>query len=125
MATSRRRGAAALTLLALALGVAACGKTQSQHTASGGPTHAVAPVAAPGAVSVATRNTTRLGGGDVTADAAAVARTVYPGLTGETRPHAVLLVDRHNCRRRSPHPHSRPPRWAPRSSTAKGSPCPK
>src|SRR5271166_6574180 len=92
MATSRRRGAAALTLLALALGVAACGKTQSQHTASGGPTHAVAPVAAPGAV----RNTTRLGGGDVTADAAAVARTVYPGLTGETRPHAVLLVDRHN-----------------------------
>ena len=44
-------------------------------------------------MSVATRNTTRLGGADVAADAAAVARAVYPGLTAATRPLAVVLVD--------------------------------
>jgi hypothetical protein len=56
----------------------------------------LAPVAAQGAVSVATRNTTRLGGADVAADAAAVARAVYPGLTPATRPQAVVLVDAHD-----------------------------
>jgi hypothetical protein len=53
-------------------------------------------VAPEGAVSVATRNTTRLGGTDTTSDAAAVARLVYPGLTAATRPRAVVLVDRRN-----------------------------
>jgi hypothetical protein len=46
-------------------------------------------------VSVATRNTTRLGGADVAADAAAVARAVYPGLTAATRPLTVVRVDEH------------------------------
>ena len=49
-----------------------------------------------GAVGVATRNTTRLGGADPASDAAAVARAVYPGLTTATRPQAVVLVDEHD-----------------------------
>jgi hypothetical protein len=50
-------------------------------------------VAAQGAVSVVTRNTTRLGGPDVATDAAAIARAVYPGLTAATRPEVVVLVN--------------------------------
>ena len=52
--------------------------------------------AAQGVVSVATKNTTRLGGADPATDAAAVARAVYPGLTAATRPQAVVLVDEHD-----------------------------
>lgn len=82
-----------LTALALAAGLAGCGK--GGPASSGGAVSArkLAPVAVQGAVSVATRNTTRLGGSDVAADAAAVARAVYPGLTAATRPLAVVLVD--------------------------------
>jgi hypothetical protein len=42
---------------------------------------------------LATKNTTRLGGADPIADAAAVALAVNPGLTPATRPAAVVLVD--------------------------------
>ncbi len=42
---------------------------------------------------LATKNTTRLGGADPVADAAAVALATYPGLTPATRPQAVVLVD--------------------------------
>jgi len=41
----------------------------------------------------ATKNTTRVGGADPTADAAAVARAVYPGDAPGTRPRAVVLAD--------------------------------
>ncbi|MGH2853486.1 MAG: cell wall-binding repeat-containing protein [Solirubrobacteraceae bacterium] len=41
-----------------------------------------------------TKNTTRLGGSDPVADAAAVALAVHPGLTPATRPQAVVLVDK-------------------------------
>src|SRR5436309_10904438 len=41
----------------------------------------------------ATKNTTRVGGADAVADAAAVARAVYPAETASTRPSAVTLVD--------------------------------
>ena len=41
----------------------------------------------------ATKNTTRVGGGDPVADAAAVARAVYPGGAPDTRPPAVVLAD--------------------------------
>jgi hypothetical protein len=41
----------------------------------------------------ATKNTTRVGGADPVADAAAVARAVYPGGTAESRPRAVVLAD--------------------------------
>ena len=69
---------------------------RDRSSSGGGPTRKLAPVAAQGAVSVATRNTTRLGGADAAADAAAVARAVYPGLTPATRPQAVVLVDEHD-----------------------------
>lgn len=42
----------------------------------------------------ATKNTTRVGGADPTADAAAVARAVYSATSDTTRPPAVTLVDR-------------------------------
>lgn len=41
----------------------------------------------------ATKNTTRVGGADPIADAAAAARAVFPAVTPETRPGAVALVD--------------------------------
>lgn len=41
-----------------------------------------------------TKSTTRLGGTDPVADAAAVASAVFPGATAATRPNAVILVDR-------------------------------
>jgi hypothetical protein len=82
---------AAVGLAAVAL--AGCGKGGSEQLSSGGPGRQLAPVAAQGAVSVATRNTTRLGGAEVAADAAAVARAVYPGLTVATRPLVAVLVN--------------------------------
>ncbi len=81
----------ALAISALLL-IAGCGKGTTGAEQSGGPAHKVAPVVPQGAVSVATRNTTRLGGSVVAADAASVARTVYPGLTAATRP--LMVVDR-------------------------------
>ena len=42
---------------------------------------------------VATKNTTRVGGTDAVANAAAVAQAVYPGRSRETRPLAVALAD--------------------------------
>ncbi|HXB65053.1 MAG TPA: cell wall-binding repeat-containing protein [Solirubrobacteraceae bacterium] len=46
-----------------------------------------------GASGLATKNTTRLGGADAAADAAAVALATYPGLTPATRPQTVVVVD--------------------------------
>jgi hypothetical protein len=66
--------------------LAACGK-------SAGPGKSLAPVAEQGAVSVVTGNTSRIGGSNPASDAAAVARSVYPGLTPSSRPEAVVLVD--------------------------------
>jgi hypothetical protein len=84
---------AVLVLAAAAL--AGCGKGGAEPSTATSASRKLAPVAAQGAVSVATRNTTRLGGEDVAADAAAVARAVYPGLTAATRPLAVVLVNEH------------------------------
>jgi hypothetical protein len=84
--------AALLTCGAL---LAGCGKS-SPSTAGGGIGGVGAAPTASGAPGVATKNTVRLGGGDPAADAAAVARAVYPGLTPGSRPHAVVLVDERN-----------------------------
>ncbi|HEX2086356.1 MAG TPA: cell wall-binding repeat-containing protein, partial [Solirubrobacteraceae bacterium] len=46
----------------------------------------------------ATKNTTRVGGADSIANAAAVARAVYPGTEADTRPKAVALVDSEDWR---------------------------
>jgi hypothetical protein len=84
---------AVLALVLVLAGLSGCGKGGTEQATGGGPTRKLAPVAAQGAVSVTTRNTTRLGGTDAADDAAAVARTAYPGLTPATRPPAVVLVD--------------------------------
>ncbi len=42
----------------------------------------------------ATKNTTRVGGGDATGDVAGAATAVFPANTEDTRPNAVALVDR-------------------------------
>jgi predicted small lipoprotein YifL len=83
----------ALFLLAAALSIAGCGKTGPEATPGGGPLRKLAPVAAEGAVSVTTRNTSRVGGAEATVDAAAVARVVYEGLTDGSRPQVVVLVN--------------------------------
>jgi hypothetical protein len=46
----------------------------------------------------ATKNTTRVGGADPVANAAAVARAVFPGPSVQTRPRAVALVDSRDWR---------------------------
>jgi hypothetical protein len=96
MSADRRRPLLPLLALALVVAVSGCGKSSGERAAAGGPSHKLAPVTAQGAVSVATRNTTRLGGAEAAATAAAVARAVYPGLTAETRPRAVVVVDEAN-----------------------------
>jgi hypothetical protein len=95
MRTVSQRPLVALLMLAVA-GLSGCGKGGVEQLSGGGPTRKLAPVAAEGAVSVSTRNTTRLGGADTAADAAAVARAAYPGLTPATRPQAVVLVNEHD-----------------------------
>jgi hypothetical protein len=46
----------------------------------------------------ATKNTTRVGGSDPTADAAGVARAVFPATSVDTRPNAVALIDSNDWR---------------------------
>lgn len=82
----------ALTLIGAGLLAGGCGKS-SVGGSDGGPARALAPVARQGAVSVTTRNTTRVGGASVAVDAAAVARAVYPGLTADSRPRLAVVVD--------------------------------
>jgi hypothetical protein len=89
------RGASLHTrLLALgavgALALAGCGKSEQQGA------QALAPVSKQGAVSVVTRNTSRIGGYEAAGDAAAVARAVYPSLTSASEPQALVLVDEHD-----------------------------
>ena len=95
MPTASRRQLVVVLML-VAVGLYGCGKGSPGQSSGGGPARRLAPVAAQGAVSVATRNTTRLGGADTAADAAAVARAVYPGLTPATRPQIVVLVNDHD-----------------------------
>ncbi len=93
MAPPQPRLLCALTLVAIAAIIAGCGKTGPQPVSGGGPLRRLAPVEAQGAVSLTTRNTTRVGGADTFVDAASVARVVYPGLTAGSRPQAVVLVN--------------------------------
>lgn len=92
-------GTSALFVCAL-LGVtlAGCGKSlpSERQGHGGGVTKVSTSGGSPEALAasgVATKNTTRLGGADAVADAAAVALAVYPGLTPATRPAAAVLVD--------------------------------
>jgi hypothetical protein len=75
--------------------LAGCGKSlPSGHQGRGGGVTTVAGAGTIAASGLATKNTTRLGGADPVADAAAVALAVHPGLTPATRPGAVVLVDK-------------------------------
>lgn len=97
---SRRRPAAphALALLSVvaALAATACGAGKPRGLeapklgARGTAPQASQQLGFPG---FATKNTTRVGGADAVADAAAVARAVYPGGAPNTQPPAVALVD--------------------------------
>jgi hypothetical protein len=87
------RQARALPIALLAgLALTGCGKASFQATAGESPP----PTETAGANAVSTKNTTRLAGANAVADAAAVARAVYPGITAEGRPEAVVLVDQGN-----------------------------
>jgi hypothetical protein len=92
-----RRLSRLLLAVALLIGCAAtgCGKGGAQRASSGAPALSVPSQGPtpPGAVGIATKNTTRLGGADAPSNAAAVARAVFPGLTPATRPQAVVLVN--------------------------------
>lgn len=89
-----------LSLLALAL-LGGCGDGGSGDTAPDGDKRPVlgrggeeeAAAAGLGFPGFATKNTTRVGGADAVADAAAVAQAIYPSRDGDTRPQAVTLVD--------------------------------
>ena len=94
-APSPRLQVVVLALVVSGVVLAGCGKSELPQLSRGGPA-GTAQLGAQGAVGVATKNTTRLGGGDPATDAAAVARAVYPGLTGASRPQAVVLVDERN-----------------------------
>lgn len=85
------------TALALAVcgALTGCGKSLSSQATFHGSISS-SPAIRGGAESIDTANTTRLGGGTPSVDAAAVARAVYPGLTLATRPRAVVLVDEGN-----------------------------
>jgi hypothetical protein len=85
-----RRLLALATAVVLAIGLAACGdegpvevqleEDTAKQTVLGFP-------------ALATKNTTRIGGEDPTADAGGAAAAVYPGATRGSRPRAVTLVD--------------------------------
>jgi hypothetical protein len=82
----------AVIALALCTAASGCGKALSQQAVEQG-SGPVAAVGTGGAGGLSTKNTTRLGGSESAIDAAAVAVTVYPGLTAATRPQAVVTVD--------------------------------
>jgi hypothetical protein len=96
--SSRARLPLALTLLLggllLSAALAGCGKSlPAEAQGHGAEVTTVPGTDALAASGLATKNTTRLGGTDPVADAAAVALAVNPGLTPATRPPAVVLVD--------------------------------
>lgn len=97
----RLRPLAAVCLLALALAATGCGRSSDSKSktpsvgAKGTEKQAAEDLGFP---AFATKNTTRVGGGDPTADAAGVARAVYSAGSKVTRPKAVALVDSRDWR---------------------------
>src|SRR5436190_20203418 len=95
------RWAANLALAAAAVaGLAACGGTSTlvvtQPSISGIQAHTPHAGQKLGFPSVATKNTTRVGGGDPIADAAGVALAVYPSQASGSHPAAVTIAPSDN-----------------------------
>jgi hypothetical protein len=88
-----RRIACALLLLLVLGGCGKSGGSPGTFPLIGSHGHQHQAAATLGFPGFATKNTTRVGGADPIADAAAVAQAVYPGATPADRPHAVALVD--------------------------------
>jgi len=85
---------AVLALCGVALAaLVGCGKGAGSGGAAGGGAGGASAHQAHGVAAIVTKNTTRLGGADAVDGAAAVAQTIYPGLTPATRPQAAVLVD--------------------------------
>jgi hypothetical protein len=82
--------------LLVGLVLTGCGKSSLQSSSGEGAPAALPPADTAGAGAISTKNTTRIGGTSPAVDAAALARTVYPGITPSGRPQAVVLVDGHN-----------------------------
>ena len=90
----RSRPLAPLAILAACATLAACGGGTQLIRAPDQGIHAKTPQAGErlGFPALATKNTTRVGGGDPTADAAGVALAVYPSSAPGTHPSAVTLT---------------------------------
>lgn len=91
-----RRSATLIVVLAL-VSASGCGRSSDELAgerpaigANGGDAEAATNLGFP---AFATKNTTRVGGADSVADAAAVTRAVFPAISDDTRPAAVALVD--------------------------------
>jgi len=93
----------AVAVLLAALLAAGCGRGSKDDGTDGGPPATTPTTGAKGTETTAaqdlgfptfaTKNTTRIGGADAIADAAAAARAVYTGGSRITRPQAVVLAD--------------------------------
>jgi putative cell wall binding repeat protein len=101
-----RRAAVVSACLLAALAVVACGRMDRTSTTTGTDqapglgVKSTAPEAAHdlGFPGFATKNTTRIGGADAIANAAGVARAVFPATTPDNRPAAVALIDARDWR---------------------------
>ena len=87
-----------VALLLVAAAVAGCGRKEGGASLSRAPAVGVKSTEAQatqdlGFPATATKNTTRIGGADPSADAAGVARAVFPATSRATRPQAVALID--------------------------------
>jgi hypothetical protein len=97
------RRLAALACLLTALAAAGCGGHDTAGPGLGGSAPGAASTE-PGAAgelglpALATKNTTRIPGADAAADAAGVARAVFPATAPDNRPDAVALIDRRDWR---------------------------
>jgi ell wall binding domain 2 (CWB2) len=100
-----RRAAFAFACL-LAVLVAGCGGGKSKDQGLGEPVQPTQTVQGSdegsssnlGLPFIATKNTTRIAGADPIADAAGVARAVFPSTSADTRPNAVALIDARDWR---------------------------
>jgi putative cell wall-binding protein len=101
-----RRPTVVLACLLVALAATACGRSERTGTTTGADKRPGLGVKSSepeathdlGFPAFATKNTTRIGGADPIANAAGVARAVFPATTPDNRPNAVALIDARDWR---------------------------